>query len=88
MTALLRSARRKILGETWAIPVGVAATILLAYLMRGLLAHGEWQNAGAVALVAAIVTTLIFSFPADVRGANNQSAATQPDPNTTTRTNP
>ena len=88
MTALLKSARRKILGETWAIPVGVAATILLAYLMRGLLAHAEWQNAGAVALVAAIVATLIFSLPADHRGANDHSAAPQPDPNTTTRTTP
>jgi hypothetical protein len=56
--------------------------------MRGLLAHGEWQNAGVVALVAAIVATLISSLPADLRGANDQSAATQPDPNTTTRTNP
>ena len=88
MPALLKSVRGKILGETRAIPVGVAATILLAYLMRGLLAHTEWQNAGAVALVAAIVATLIFSLPADLRGANDQSAATQPDPNTTTRTNP
>ena len=88
MTALLRSARRKILGETRAIPVGVAATIVLAYLMRGLLAHGEWQTAGAFALAAAIIATLIFSLPADIRGRNDQPAATQPDPNTTTRTNP
>jgi hypothetical protein len=87
MTALFKSARGKILGETRAIPLGVAATILLAYLMRGLLAHGEWQNTGAFALVAAIVATLIFSLPAERRGANKQPAATQPDRNTTTRTN-
>ena len=87
MTTLLKSIRRKILGETRAIPLGVATAILLAYLTRGLLPAGEWQNAGAVALVAAIVATLIFSLPADLRGANDQSAATQPDPNTTTRTN-
>ena len=87
MPALLKSVRGKILGETRAIPVGVATAILLADLMRGLLAQGEWQNAGAVALAAAIIATLIFSLPADIRGPRNQPA-TQPDPNTTTRTNP
>ena len=88
MTTLLKSVRRKILGETRAIPVGVAATILLAYLTRGLLPHGEWQTAGAFALAAAMVATLIFSLPADIRGPNNQPAGTRPDPNTTTRNNP
>jgi hypothetical protein len=87
MTTLLKSVRRKILGETRAIPLGVAATILLAYLTRGLLPHGEWQTAGAFALAAAMIATLIFSLPADIRGPNNQPAGTRPDPNTTTRTN-
>jgi hypothetical protein len=87
MTTLLKSVRRKILGETRAIPLGVAATILLAYLTRGLVPDGEWQTAGAFALAAGSVATLIFSLPADIRGLNNQPAATQPDPNTTTRTN-
>jgi hypothetical protein len=88
MTTLLKSVRCKILGETRAIPLGVAATILLAYLTRGLLPDGEWQTAGAFALAAAIIATLIFSLPADIRGRNDQPAATQPDPNTTTRNNP
>ena len=87
MTTLLKSVRRKILGETRAIPLGVAATILLAYLTRGLIPNGEWQTAGAFALAAAIIATLTFSLPADIRGPRNQPA-TQPDPNTTTRTNP
>ena len=88
MTTLLKSVRRKILGETRAIPLGVAATILLAYLTRGLVPDGEWQTAGAFALAAAIIATLVFSLPADLRGPNNQSAATEPDPNTTTRNKP
>ena len=88
MTTLLKSVRRKILGETRAIPLGVAATTLLGYLTRGLLPHGEWQTAGAFALAAAIIATLVFSLPADLRGPNNQSAATEPDPNTTTRNKP
>ena len=87
MTTLLTAARRKILGETRAIPLGVATTILLAYLTRGLLPDGEWHTAGAFALAAAIIATLVLSLPADLRGPRNQPA-TQPDPNTTTRTNP
>jgi hypothetical protein len=88
MTTLLKSVRRKILGETRAIPLGVATTILLAYLTRGLLPDGEWHTAGAFALAAAIIATLVLSLPADLRGPNNQSAATEPDPNTTTRNKP
>ena len=87
MTTLLNSLRRKIFGETRAIPLGVASVIVLAYLTRGLLPDGEWQTAGAFALAAAIIATLTFSLPADIRGPRNQPA-TQPDPNTTTRTNP
>ena len=87
MIAILRSARRKVLGETRAIPLGVAATILLAYLTQGLLPDDAWQTAVAFALAAAIIATLTFSLPADIRGPRNQPA-TQPDPNTTTRTNP
>jgi hypothetical protein len=83
---LLKSVRRKILGETRAIPIGIAATILLASLTRAVLPHGEWQTAGALALAAAIIATLIFSLPADIRGPTNQHAASHPDSNTTTRT--
>jgi hypothetical protein len=89
MATLLKAVRRKLLGETRAIPLGVASIILVASLTRGLLPDGEWQTAGAFALAAAVIAALIFSLPADIRGTNNQpaAAATQPDPNTTTRTN-
>ena len=87
MTTLVKSVRRKILGETRMVPLGVATTVLLAYLARALLPDREWQTAGAFALAAAIIATLTFSLPADIRGPRNQPA-TQPDPNTTTRTNP
>jgi hypothetical protein len=83
---LLKSVRRKILGETRAIPLGIAATVLLASVTRVLLPHDEWQTAGAFALAAAIIATLIFSLPADIRGPSKQSAADQLDSNTTTRT--
>jgi hypothetical protein len=86
VTTLVKSVRRKILGETRVIPLGVATTILLAYLAHGLLPDGEWETAGAFALAAATIVTLVLSLPADVRGPNNQPAVNQPDPNTTTRT--
>ena len=89
MTTLVKSVRRKILGETRMVPLGVATTVLLAYLARALLPDREWQTAGAFALAAAIIATLIFSLPADLRGKTNQPAATQHDPtNTTTRNKP
>ena len=68
MTTLLKSVRRKILGETRAIPLGVAATILLAYLTRGLLPHGEWQTAGAFALAAAMIADGPLASPLCARG--------------------
>ena len=88
MTTLLTAARRKILGETRVIPAGVGATILLACVTHGLLPDNAWQTAVAFTLPAAIIATLMFSLPADLRGKTNQPAATQPDPNTTIRTNP
>jgi hypothetical protein len=88
MTTLLKSVRRKILGETRAIPLGVAATILLAYLTRGVIPNSEWQTGGAFVLAAASIATLIFSLPADIRRPNNQPAGTRPGPNTTTRNKP
>jgi putative ABC transport system ATP-binding protein len=57
------------------------------YRGRDVRAYDVRELRREVALVAAIVATLIFSLPADLRGANDQSAATQPEPNTTTRTN-
>jgi hypothetical protein len=87
MTTLVKSVRRKILGETRMVPLGVATTVLLAYLARALLPDREWQTAGAFALAAAVIATLISALPADLRRPNNQPAVNQPDPNTTTRTN-
>jgi hypothetical protein len=87
VTTLLASVRRKLFGQTRAIPLGVAATMLLAYLARGLLRRGEWQTAGGFALAAAIIAAFVFSLPGDIRRPNNQHTATKPDPNTTTRTN-
>ena len=71
MRALLASLARKILGETWTIPLGVSAALVLALLPRSVLCHDEWQLVGGFALAALLFATLIRSLPADDRRASN-----------------
>jgi hypothetical protein len=61
MSAVLRSLRQLILGETWTIPLGVAAAIGLALLIRGALPEGAWQAAGGFSLAALLVAALGWS---------------------------
>jgi hypothetical protein len=61
MKAMLSSVRHLILGETWTIPLGVGATLLLAVLMRALLSEGAWTTGGGFALAALIIATLARS---------------------------
>jgi hypothetical protein len=59
--SLIASLRRKLLGETWTIPVGVCSAILFALLARALLPDGEWQTVGGFALAALLIATLLRS---------------------------
>jgi hypothetical protein len=61
MSTLLRSLRRLILGETWTIPLGVAAALVLAILIRAALPEGTWQAVGGFTLAALLVTALASS---------------------------
>jgi hypothetical protein len=74
MSRLLSSVRRKLLGETRAIPLGVAASITLGLLTRAVLPQDVWESVGAFALVGCLIFTLIRSLPLDDhrvrRGAN------------------
>jgi hypothetical protein len=63
--SLLASLRRKLLGETWTIPLGVCSAILLALLARGLLPHDEWRPVGGFALAAPLIATLVRSLSTD-----------------------
>lgn len=65
MSALLSSARRKLLGETRTIPLGIAAALMIALLLQGLLPPHDWQLVGGLALAAAVITTLLRSLPID-----------------------
>jgi hypothetical protein len=53
--------RRKLLGETRTIPLGVATAILLALLLQTLLPRPDWQRSGGFAFAAVLIATLLGS---------------------------
>jgi hypothetical protein len=59
--ALLRSLRSLILGETWTIPIGVAAAVLTAALLRSAVSEQLWDELGGFALAAMVAVTLVAS---------------------------
>jgi hypothetical protein len=59
--ALLRSLRSLILGETWSIPLGVAAAVVVAALLRSAMSERLWDEPGGFALAAMVALTLVAS---------------------------
>jgi hypothetical protein len=59
--ALLRSLRSLILGETWTIPVGVLAALVIAALLRSILPDQLWDEGGGFVLAALVAATLATS---------------------------
>jgi hypothetical protein len=62
--ALLRSLRSLILGETWTVPLGVLATVVIAVLLRSALPDQLWDEGGGFVLAALIAATLAISLAA------------------------
>jgi hypothetical protein len=55
----MRTLRKLILGETWALPAGIAVAVGLAVAVRVLAgAHGWWRHGGGWVLFAALVIAL------------------------------
>jgi len=56
----LRAAGKLVLGETWQLPLGVAAAVLLAAALR-VAAGGEgwWRHAGGAILAALLAVALL-----------------------------
>jgi hypothetical protein len=50
--------RKLVLGETWTVPAGVAAVLVVGLLLRG---HEWWVHAGGFVLLAGVVATLFAS---------------------------
>ncbi|MGI8749147.1 MAG: hypothetical protein ACR2J6_01095 [Thermoleophilaceae bacterium] len=59
--SVLCSLRKLLLGETWTIPLGVAAAFAVALLARDGLTPGTWTHLGGFILAAAIVATLLLA---------------------------
>ncbi|MBN1528708.1 MAG: hypothetical protein JW895_06575 [Thermoleophilaceae bacterium] len=62
MTGFLHQLRLLVLGETRALPLGVAAAVLGAALVRELAGpEGWWQDAGGLVLLALVLAALLLS---------------------------
>lgn len=61
MSALLRSLRELILGETWTIPLGVGGALAVAVAIRAALPEGAWHVAGGFAVAGLLIATLAWS---------------------------
>jgi hypothetical protein len=61
MRSMLSSLRRLILGETWTIPLGVAAALGLAVVIRAWLPETAWREAGGFCLALFVLAALLYS---------------------------
>ena len=61
MRTFLNSLRHLVLGETWTIPIGVGAALLLAVLMRAALSERAWEIGGGFALTGLVIAALAVS---------------------------
>lgn len=61
MIELIRSLRSLILGETWTIPVGVAATVVIAMVLRRVLSDDVWDEIGGFVLAVMVAVTFLGS---------------------------
>jgi uncharacterized membrane protein len=64
---VLRQLRRIGLGETWLLPLGVAAVVLVAALVVRPLLGDAWDQAGGFVLLAGVVVVLVGSVAVTAR---------------------
>ena len=58
----MRALRKLVLGETWALPLGVLATLVAALTLHEVAGDaGWWRHAGGFLLLALVVATLAAS---------------------------
>ncbi len=63
---VLRTLRLLVFGETWTLPLGVLAVLLLSVGIRGLDAE-LWRAAGGATLLAGVVAVLVAAVGAEAR---------------------
>jgi hypothetical protein len=62
----LRALKKLILGETWILPLGIAATLAAMALIESL-AGDDWPHVGGPLLLAAVVAVLLASVARSAR---------------------
>jgi hypothetical protein len=65
----MRALRKLVLGETWALPVGVVLAVGAAALLRA--ASGDaawWRDAGGAILALLVLAALAYSVYSSARG--------------------
>ncbi|MCW2986656.1 MAG: hypothetical protein JWR63_4226 [Conexibacter sp.] len=65
--SVLRTLKKLILGETWTLPLGVAAVVLAAALVLRPLLDDHWHAAGGFLLLAGIAGVLWLSVARSAR---------------------
>lgn len=64
MREVLASLRKLLFGETWTIPLGVAATVGVALVLREATSVHAWSSAGGFVIGGLVVATLALSLRA------------------------
>jgi hypothetical protein len=54
----VKALKKLLLGETWMLPLGLAALVLLAFVLRDVLGDA-WRHAGGFILLAGVVGLLL-----------------------------
>ena len=63
----LRTLKKLVLGETWMLPLGIAAVVLACALVVRPLAPHAWGTIGGLVLLAGVVAVLVASVSRGVR---------------------
>jgi hypothetical protein len=62
----LRAIKKLVLGETWILPLGIAAVLLAGALLKAA-APDAWEDAGGALLAAGVLAVLVSSVLASTR---------------------
>jgi hypothetical protein len=66
---LIRTLRKLVLGETWALPIGVAVAVGCAGVLRALAGHASWwRDGGGFVLLALVLCALLVAVGRPSRG--------------------
>jgi hypothetical protein len=64
--SVLRALKKLLFGETWLLPLGVAAAVAGALVIRHLIG-GDWHQVGGFVLLAFVVTVAVLSVSRSAR---------------------